>query len=96
MLYMVTVWFPPDKAAEVKQRIEDLPARPSYLKLINQYLLADGERGIKIYHLYQVEQEKADAGLQALFGRLALFGTMPGYTWCIEPLISADDAMQLM
>ena len=97
MVYvLVTVRYPTFKAPEMGKKYLELMkgTLPEFLKVVNTFVTA--VEGIKVYTLYEIDDEKMFEGVKAIGKRMAGYFDVEGFIYTLEPLIEAKDALSMI
>lgn len=95
---LVTMTYPPYQAKELgKQYLQVAKSKlPSFLKISNLFTTTDPKYGIKVYALYEVEDDKILDGMKAIVTRYDPFSGIEGWIYNIETLLEVKDALPLI
>ena len=97
VLIMVTAWFPPNKAAEVQkvyaEAFRKIPMTSE--KTLVHAGLSDKE-GMRSYHIYEIEKGKLEEAYNRISRRLLEFGSIEGYRYKVENLLTVEEVMAMM
>ena len=97
MIFLITVWYPGDKAKEVGKKFFSAAGKlPPFIKKWQAFGATGGLDGIKAYHLIMTERGKGDEALFEINKVIAPFLEIKGYKIQIEPLMGMTDAAKLM
>ena len=91
---MVNSYFPPHKSKEIGQVFGKLPKVPDYVKIVN--ILVTQSENIKVYALYEVEEDKYYDGIKAIGQRYVPYHEVEGFKYAIEPVLTVREALALI
>ena len=93
---MLTMWYPLEDAEEIGKLFVSgkLAELPDFVKRVNLLVAADGE--VKVYSLYEIQDDKVPEGFIAITKRLAGYRVTKGVRYKIEPVLEAKDALALI
>ena len=98
MIFMVTIWYPSDKAIPVADTFAKASKEPipDYIKRWQIYMTPDGPKGMKSYQVIMSEKGKGDEALFYINKTLVPFMEIEGYEWKIENLMGVKDSFKLL
>jgi len=97
MIFMLTAWYPGNKAKEVMEAMKKAPKMPDFIKKWQIFGAADGSKGYKVYNLIYVEEKASDeASIFITKMQHYFIENVEGYTWKIEPVMGMKDSMKAM
>ena len=96
MIFMVTMWFPPDKAIDVAKTFLKLPKKVPYIKKWRAFTTTGGNDGNKTYHLIYTERGKGEEAILEINKYLTPLSAIEGYRAQAEILIGTTDAYKSM
>ena len=93
---MVTVRYPLHQAEKTGKAFVGgkAPETPDFVKRINIFVVADFD--IKVYTLYEMPNEQLYEGLKSIAARHAGYRDIKGFTYKIEPLMTAEEALPMI
>jgi hypothetical protein len=91
-LFMITVWYPPDKAGDVAKLILKQPKKIPYVTKWRVFNATGGKDGLKAYHLIYSEKGKAEEAMGELAKYFMPFYNIEGFRYLFEPLIGVSDS----
>jgi len=96
-IYMLTVWYPPDKSTDLAKlylkQPRDIPFVTKW-RVFNTY--AGGLKGGKQYHLIYTERGKMEEAGGELNKFFIPFLNIEGFRILFEPLMGVSDSMALL
>ncbi|MFX0174455.1 MAG: hypothetical protein ACFE9L_21460 [Candidatus Hodarchaeota archaeon] len=95
MIFLLTVWIPPDKALETAKIYLEQPRVIPHIRKLNVFNTTGGEDGNKQYHLIMTERGKDDEGLQSIFKFMIPITNVEGVCIQIEVLMGVTDSYKL-
>ena len=95
-LYMVTVWYPPDKNPEMTKLYLKQPREIPFISKWRVYNTTGGINGIKQYHLIYTERGKAEEAMEEISKYFIQFYSIEGFRYLAEPLLGVSDSYALM
>ena len=95
---MVVAKFPPHKMDELIKNYmsTDKPAYPDFLKKVENWAAQITGDKHKTYAVYECPDDKVLEGMAALSRRFSFDAKVKGYTFNIEILMGADEAIKIM
>ena len=96
MIYILTAWYPGNKAKEIMEVFKKVSKIPDYIKKWQIFFTADGLNGTKTYNLIYIEDKASDeanifiAKVQQLY-----VDNIEGYRWRIEPVLGLKDSIKI-
>ena len=97
LIYMLTGWYPCNKAKNIMEATKSIPKVPSFIKKWQIFGTADGNNGYKTYNLIFIEENVSDeAAIFITKLQQHYVENVEGYTWKIEPVMSMKDSMKAM
>jgi hypothetical protein len=97
MFIMTTVLYPQDKAVKVSETFIKATKKPlpSFVKRL--YVLTRATTlGGKVHGIYEVDDAKVKEGMMELTKYFAQFSDIVGFTYEMEPMLTAQEAMPLV
>ena len=97
MIFMVTTWYPGDKAKKLIEAFKQAPKVPDFIKKWQIFGASDGSKGYKAYNIIYVEEKASDEA--AIFiTKMQQYYTenVEGYAWKIEPVMGMKDSMKAL
>ena len=93
---MMVAKYPPRKLNElVKTYMKtDKPAYPDFLKKVEHWAAQITEEKYKTYAVYECPDDKISESMAALAKRFTFYASVKGYTFKMELLIEAEDAIK--
>ena len=95
MIFLLTVWIPPNKALETAKIYLEQPREIPNIKKWNVFNTTGGEAGNKQYHLIMTERGKGDEGLQSVFKYIIPITNVEGVRTQIETLMGVTDSYNM-
>jgi hypothetical protein len=96
VIYMMTVWYPFNKAPEVAKKVLSFPKLPPYIKKWQIFAAADGKKGIKGYNLIMTEGDSETAAKFIAKSMQPFTQDIEGYVWKLETVLGARDAFEVL
>jgi len=96
MIVMVTAYYPNHKAIEMAKLILKQPRKVPYVKKWRVFNTTGGIDGMKQYHLFYTEKDKAEDAFMEIYKYFVPFNQIEGYCIQIETLIGTSDAYNLI
>jgi hypothetical protein len=95
---MVVAKYPPHKTSEIIKHYTALgkPSYPDYLKKVEHWAAQVTGDKYKTYAVYECPDDKIVGGMTALSKRFNYYALIKGYTYKIEFLMEADEAIKIM
>ena len=95
-IFMVTIWYPPNKTADITKLYLKQPREVPYVTKWRTFNTTGGKDGMKQYHVIYTERGKMEeAGLE-LNKYFLPFAQIEGFSILIESLIGVSDSMKLL
>jgi hypothetical protein len=91
---MVTSSFPPSKSKEIGAVFGKLPKLPEYVKLL--HVLVTQSENMKVYSLYEVEEDKYYKGIIAIGERYVPYHAVDDFKYNIETVLTVREALALI
>ncbi|NHJ24190.1 MAG: hypothetical protein EAX89_06425 [Candidatus Lokiarchaeota archaeon] len=95
-LYMMTVWYPPDKAPEMAKLYLKQPRKLPSITKWRVFNTAGGLNGMKQYHLVYTEKGKMEEASAELIKYFTPFINIEGFRYAVEPLMGVSDSYKLL
>ena len=95
-LYMLTVWYPPDKNPEMTKLYMEQSREIPFVTKWRVYNTSGGVDGIKQYHVIYTERGKAEEAMGELTKYFMPFLSVEGFRYLTEPLMGVSDSYALM
>ena len=93
---MLTVWYPPDKAADITKLYLKQPREIPFVTKWRAFNTAGGLDGFKQYHLIYTERGKAEEAMGSLAKYFTAFFNIEGFRYLAEPLMGVSDSYAMM
>ena len=95
---MMVAKFPPHKLNELIKNYmsTDKPAYPDFLKKVEHWAAQVTDDKHKTYAVYECPDDKVLESMAALSRRFIFYAKVEGYTFKIEILMEADEAIKVM
>jgi len=95
---MMIAKYPPHKLQEIIKHYmaPGKPAYPDYLKKVEHWAAQITDDKHKTYAVYECPDDKIVGALAALSKRFSYYALIKGYTFKIELLMEADEAIKMM
>ena len=94
-IYVLTMWFPFNKANEAAQITAKITKLPPYIKKWIRLSAADGKEGAKVYNIIYIDDNKmVEAGLY-ITKLASIFNEIEGFCWKVEPVMSVRDTLKV-
>ncbi len=95
---MVVGKYPPHKVNELIKvyTSPNKPAYPDFLKKVENWAAQITGEKYKSYAVYESPDDKIIESLAAISKRYNLYASIEGYTFAIELLVEAEDAIKMM
>ncbi|MCJ7648517.1 MAG: hypothetical protein MUP85_07885 [Candidatus Lokiarchaeota archaeon] len=95
---MVVAKYPPHKINEIVKHYmsSGKPIYPDYLKKLDNWVAQVTDDKFKTYAVYECPDDKIIGGLAALSKRFTYYASIKGYTFKVELLMEADEALKIM
>jgi hypothetical protein len=93
---MVTLWYPPNKGAEIAKIILKQPKELPFVTKWRVFNAAGGLDGLKAYHLIYTERGKAEEAMGEITKYFMPFLNVEGFRYLFEPLMGVSDSYALM
>ncbi|MFX0081306.1 MAG: hypothetical protein ACFE94_06090 [Candidatus Hodarchaeota archaeon] len=91
-IFMLTSWFPFNKAIEVGNLVTKYTKLPDYITKWRTFSTADGPEGMKVYNLIYVKDDKiVEAELYVARLMREFTDGINGYTYKVEVVLSGTD-----
>lgn len=94
-LFMITVWYPPDKGGDMAKLILKQPKKIPYITKWRVYNTSGGKDGLKAYHLIYTERGKAEEAMGELAKYFTPFYNIEGFRYLLEPLMGVSDSYKI-
>ncbi|KKL84206.1 hypothetical protein LCGC14_1967050 [marine sediment metagenome] len=92
VVYMLTVWYPFNKAQEVTNIVSKYTTFPDFITKWRVFGTAAGKKGVKSYNLIYVQDDKtAEATAYIVRLQQEFTDAVDGYTYKVEILLSMSD-----
>ena len=93
---MMVAKYPPHKVSELIKTYmrTDKPAYPDFLKKVEHWAAQITEEKYKTYAVYECPDDKIIESMAALAKRFTFYASVKGYTFKMELLIEAEDAIK--
>lgn len=95
-IFMVTIWFPPNKAADIAKLYLKQPREIPYVTKWRAFNTTGGKDGMKQYHVIYTERGKVEEASLELNKYYLPFAQIEGFNILIESLIGVSDSMKLL
>ena len=95
-MYMLTVWFPPDKSTDMTRLYLKQPREIPFVSKWRVYNTSGGINGIKQYHLIYTERGKAEEAMGSITKYFLPFLNIEGFRYLVEPLMGVSDSYAMM
>ncbi len=95
-IYMLTVWYPPDKAPDMAKLFLKQPREIPFVTKWRAFNTAGGLNGMKQYHLIYTERGKAEEAMGELNKYFMPFINIEGFRYLAEPLMGVSDSYAMM
>jgi hypothetical protein len=97
MIYLFTVWMPPNKQIEAAKIYLELPREVPHIRKWRVFNTTGGKDGNKQYHLVYTEKGKGDEALQALVSYfMPLTTKIEGIRTRVEVLMGVTDSYKAL
>ncbi|MFX0059669.1 MAG: hypothetical protein ACFE85_07550 [Candidatus Hodarchaeota archaeon] len=96
MIIMITIWYPPDKSADMAKLYLKQPRTIPYVTKWRVYNCAAGKEGMKAYHLIYTEKGKGEEAGMELFKYFVPFTQVEGFRIQSESLIGVSDSYKML
>jgi hypothetical protein len=96
MIFLLTVWYPPNKSIELGKKLLKALKMPPFIKKWQVFSATGGVDGLKAYHLIMSERGKGDEALIEITKTLVPFWEIEGYKYNIEVLMGVQDAFKVV
>lgn len=93
---MVTVWYPPEKSAEMANLFLKQPREIPYVTKWRAFNTTGGMNGNKQYHIIYTERGKLEEAILELNKYFLPFSQIEGFRIQMEGLIGVSDSYKLM
>ncbi|MFW9780432.1 MAG: hypothetical protein ACFFE8_16445 [Candidatus Heimdallarchaeota archaeon] len=96
MIFLLTVWFPPNQSITVAKIYIERPREIPYIRKWQAFNTSGGKRGHKQYHLIMADRGKGDEALIEINKyMMPLTNKIEGLRTKIEVLMGVTDSMNL-
>jgi len=95
-LYMITVWYPPNKALDMAKLYLKEPREIPFVSKWRIFNTSGGIHGLKQYHLIYTERGKSEEALAALNKYFMPFLNIDGFKYDLETLMGVSDSYKLL
>ena len=95
-IYMITLWYPPDKGADIAKIILKQPREIPYVTKWRVFNTAGGLEGLKAYHLIYTERGKAEEAMGEITKYFMPFLNVEGFRYLFEPLMGVSDSYAML
>lgn len=95
MIFLLTVWIPPNKALDVAKIYLEQPREIPHIKRWQVFNTTGGQDGNKQYHIIMTERGKGDEGLQTLVKYMVPITDVEGVRTQIEVLMGVTDSYKI-
>ena len=95
-IYMLTVWYPPDKAPDIAKLYLKQPREIPFVSKWRAFNTTGGLEGFKQYHLIYTERGKMEEAVGELNKYFMPFINIVGFRYLVEPLMGVSDGMALL
>ncbi len=95
---MMVAKYPPHKSSELLKiyMSPDKPKYPDFLKKVEHWVPQITGDKYKTYAVYECPDDKLIESMTALSKRFGFYASIEGYTFTIEILMNAEDAIKIM
>ncbi len=93
---MVTVWYPPDKNADMVKIYLKQPREIPFISKWRVFNTSGGINGIKQYHLIYTERGKAEEAMGEINKYFLPCFNIEGFRYLAEPLMGVSDSYAMM
>ena len=91
-IYMITVWYPPDKTPDIAKLYLKQPREIPFVSKWRVFNTAGGTKGMKQYHLIYSERGKMEEAMGPLNKYFMPFLNIEGFKYLVEPLMGVSDS----
>ncbi len=95
MIFLLTVWYPPNKTMEMGKKLLKALKMPPFIKKWQIFSATGGVDGLKTYSLIMSERGKGDEALIEITKTLVPYWEIEGYKYNIEVLIGVKDTFKI-
>ncbi len=97
MVIITNIYFPPQKAAEMREILITLHPIPEYLAIKGQYFHGEGEKGIHSITIYEFENDKeSDSYRFIMTNRIKPFFNVSGFSFSCDVWLETLEGFQMM
>ncbi|MHA1984097.1 MAG: hypothetical protein ACW967_07060 [Candidatus Hodarchaeales archaeon] len=97
MIFMLTVWYPPEKVMEVTNLYNEQPREIPYIKKWEVFNASGGTKGYKQYHLVKSERGKGEEAMSEILKYISPLQTkIEGFRTHLEVVMGLQDSLKLM
>jgi len=96
MLLMITVWYPPEKAADLAKLYLKQPREIAHVTKWRIFNTSAGIDGMKQYHLIYTEKGKGEEAAMALNKYFMPFTQIEGFRIQFETLLGVSDSYKAL
>ena len=97
MIFMLTVWYPPEKSIEVAKLYTEQPREIPYIKKWEVFNTSGGTKGYKQYHLIKSEREKGEEAMSEILKYISpLHSKIEGFRTQLEVIMGIQDSFKLL
>ncbi|MHA2225347.1 MAG: hypothetical protein ACXAC8_09095 [Candidatus Hodarchaeales archaeon] len=92
MIFLMTVWFPPNKAIDAAKLYLEQPREIPHIRKWQAFNTSGGMDGHKQYHLIMTERGKGDEGIQSITKYMMPLIEIEGLRYRVEVLMGITDS----
>lgn len=97
MIFITSIYFPPDRSVEMKDILMTLQPKPDYMTVRGPYFHGEGEKGIKSMTIYEFASDReSDAYRFIMNHRIKPYFKVSGFKFTCDMWLETLEGFQLI